>query len=53
MELSSPKIKRFLIFSQQLFSYISGNDLFKRTSYIPPREFSELENKKKIIQKNI
>ena len=40
MELSSPKIKKVLIFSQKSFSYISGNGtFFKKTSYISGGNF--------------
>ena len=42
MELSSPKIKKFLIFSQKKLSYISGNGTPKNLLYFK-RELSLVE----------
>ena len=47
MELSGPKIKNVLIFSQKIISYISGAGTFlKKTSYISGRNFPSSKIKK-------
>ena len=43
MELSSPKIKNFLYLLKKSCSYIWGNGIFYKISYISGREFSEPE----------
>ena len=45
MELSAPKIKNFLIFSQKSFAYILGNG----TSYISGGNFPKSKNKKSFL----
>ena len=47
MELSGPKIKKFLLFSQKSFSYISRNRTFQKGTFqaqkyekTPPRKVS-------------
>ena len=46
IEISIPKTKIFLIFSQNSFCYISGNRTFLKTFLFFRRELSELKKKK-------
>ena len=48
VELSSPKIKKFLIFSQKGFSYISGNGTFLKNFLYFWRKLSKCKKKKTI-----
>lgn len=51
MKLSSPKIKIFLIFfSENSSSYISGNETFKKTSYISRENFPSFEKMSYILE---
>ena len=47
MKISCPKIKKFIIFSQKGFSYISGSGTFLKNVLYFRRQLSELEKYKK------
>ena len=52
MELSSPKIKIFIIFSQKkLFWYFGKWNFFKKTSYISEGNFPSSKSKKETRKK--
>ena len=52
MELSSPKIKIFIIFSQKkLFWYFGKWNFFKKTSYISEGNFQSSKSKKETRKK--
>ena len=47
MKISSPNVKKFIIFSQKSFSYISGSGTFLKNVLYFRRQLSELEKYKK------